>query len=149
MVEGDTRRMSLMSKVIRTGANVHAALYRRFSAPAFRRMAGLPVLLLTVRGRRSGREITTPVCYIESDGGYAVTGSAGGSDAEPQWFRNLRAAPTATIEVGDSRHVVTVRILDGEERDALWRRFAAEGTTFGGYEEKTERRIPVALLTPA
>lgn len=140
--------MSLRSKVIRAGANVHAVLYRRVSAPAFRRMAGLPVLLLTVRGRKSGREITTPVCYIESGGGYALTGSAGGSDDEPQWFRNLRAASTATVEVGDSRREVSVRILDGEERDSLWQRFLTEGTTFAGYEEKTERRIPVALLTP-
>ena len=140
--------MSLSSKVARTATSLHATLYRRSSSPRLRRMAGLPILLLTVRGRKSGKEITTPVCYIESDGGYAVTGSANGADGDPQWFRNLRAMSETTIEVGDTQHRVSVRILKGEERDALWQRFVTEGTTFQGYEDKTDRRIPVALLTP-
>lgn len=140
--------MSLSSKVARTATSLHATLYRRSSSPRLRRMAGLPILLLTVRGRKSGKEITTPVCYIESDGGYAVTGSANGADGDPQWFRNLRAMSETTIEVGDTQHRVSVRILKGEERDALWQRFVTEGTTFQDYEAKTDRRIPVALLTP-
>lgn len=140
--------MSLSSKVARTATSLHAALYRRSSSPRLRRMAGLPILLLTVRGRKSGKEITTPVCYIESDGGYAVAGSANGADGDPQWFRNLRAMSETTIEVGDTQHRVSVRILKGEARDALWQRFVTEGTTFQGYEDKTNRRIPVALLTP-
>lgn len=140
--------MSLSSKVARAATSLHAALYRRSSSPRLRRTAGLPILLLTVRGRKSGKEITTPVCYIESDGGYAVAGSANGADGDPQWFRNLRAMSETTIEVGDTQHRVSVRILKGEERDALWQRFVTEGTTFQGYEDKTDRRIPVALLTP-
>lgn len=140
--------MSLMSKVTRAGANLHAALYRRSSSPKIRRIAGLPILLLTVKGRRSGKELTTPVCYLEVEGGYAVTGSAGGSDDEPQWFRNLRAAGEASVEVGEERKQVSVRVLAGAERDAVWHRFVTEGTTFEGYEKKTDRRIPVALLTP-
>lgn len=140
--------MSLISKVTRAGANAHSALYRRFDSPKLRRMAGLPILLLTVRGRRSGKEYTTPVVYLEHEGGFAVTATAGGSDEEPQWFRNLRAASTAVVEVGDVTHEVGVRVATGEERDALWQRFLTEGTTFEGYEKKTDRRFPVAVLTP-
>ncbi|KGN37037.1 nitroreductase/quinone reductase family protein [Knoellia subterranea] len=141
--------MGLMDKVAVAAKHVHSALYRRFDTPKLRTIAGLPILLLTVRGRRSGKDLTSPVCYLEHAGGYAVTGSAGGADAEPQWFRNLRAADTAMVEIGERRLPVTVRILEGEERDALWHRFVTEGTTFAGYEKKTERVIPVALLTPA
>lgn len=140
--------MTLIDRLTRAGADVHSALYRRFSSPRLRRVAGLPVLLLTVRGRRSGKELTTPVCYLETDGGYAVAGSAGGSDSEPQWFRNLRAAQEAVVEVGDHRTGVRVRIAAPAERDALWQRFLTEGTTFEGYEQKTDRLIPVAVLTP-
>ena len=138
--------MSLMSKLSRAATGLHAALYRRIDSPRVRRIAGLPILLLTVRGRRSGKEIMTPVCYIEIDGGYAVAGSANGADGDPQWFRNLRAATEASVEVGAATHRVRVRVLPAAERDAIWARFLSEGTTFAGYEAKTERTIPVAEL---
>ena len=140
--------MALVDRLGVAAKHVHSALYRRFDSPRIRSIAGLPILLLTVRGRRSGKELTSPVCYLEHEGGYAVTGSGGGQDEEPQWFRNLRAADTAWIEVGARRTPVTVRILGGEERDAVWHRFVTEGTTFAGYEKKTSRVIPVAVLTP-
>lgn len=140
--------MSASSRLVRWATRTHTALYRRVRPPRVRRMAGLPVLLLTVTGRRSGKAITTPVCYVETDTGYAVTGSAGGSDSDPQWFRNLRAAPEAVVEVGENRMRVRVRELEGEDRNRVWRRFVTEGSGFDGYERRTERVIPVALLTP-
>lgn len=140
--------MALIDRVFRPAADLHIALYRRLSSPKVRRTAGLPVLLLTVRGRRSGREITNPVCYLEADEGYAVAGSAGGTDTDPQWFKNLRAATEAQVEIGRTTSRVRVRVLPREERDLLWPRFLAEGTTFEGYEGKTERVIPIAVLTP-
>lgn len=148
MVRRTLGDMTLVDRLTRAGATVHAALYRRFSSPRIRRIAGLPILLLTVKGRRSGKELTTPVCYLEVEGGYAVSGSAGGSDQEPQWFRNLRAAGDASVEVGSERRRVSVRVLQGAERDDVWQRFVSEGTTFDGYQHKTGRVIPVALLTP-
>lgn len=138
--------MSLSSKISRAFTGLHAALYRRIDSPKVRRIAGLPILLLTVKGRRSGKEITTPVCYLEIAGGYAVSGSANGADGDPQWFRNLRAATEASVEVGSVTHKVRVRVLPPSERDALWARFLTEGTTFAGYEAKTDRTIPVAEL---
>ncbi|GAB3583357.1 nitroreductase family deazaflavin-dependent oxidoreductase [Calidifontibacter terrae] len=140
--------MPIKSKVQRAVTSLHVSLYRRVSSAKVRRMAGLPILLLTVTGRRSGRQITTPVCYLDTDSGFAVAGSAAGSDSEPQWFRNLRVATEASVEIGSNRQTVSVRILKGAERDAMWQRLLAEGTTFAGYEQKTSRRIPVALLTP-
>ena len=125
-----------------------AALFRRSTSPRVRRTAGLPVLLLTVRGRRSGRSYTTPVVYLDHAGGFAVVGTAGGSPDEPQWFKNLRSAEHATVELGDQQLQVDVRIVPEAERQALWARFLAEGTTFASYERKTDRPFAIALLTP-
>lgn len=138
--------MSLASKLSRVATGLHAALYRRIDSPRVRRIAGLPILLLTVKGRRSGKPIMTPVCFVEVEGGYAVAGSANGADTEPQWFRNLRAASEASVEVGADAHRVRVRVLPSAERDAVWARFLTEGMTFAGYEAKTERVIPIAEL---
>ena len=93
--------MGLLGIVMRVGGTLHTALFRRFRSPKIRRIAGLPILLLTVTGRRSGKAFTTPVVYLEHDGGYAVCASAGGQAEEPQWFKNLRAAPQARNEHGD------------------------------------------------
>ncbi|MFP5347269.1 MAG: nitroreductase/quinone reductase family protein [Actinomycetes bacterium] len=134
--------------VMRAGTAVNMAVYRATKGRVWGRMSGLPVLLLTVPGRKSGKPHTTPVCYLEEGGGWAVTGSAGGADRDPQWFQNLRAAGAASVEIGGRRERVTVRLTSGEERDRIWRRFVDEGKTFGGYEQKTDRVIPVAVLTP-
>lgn len=133
--------------VFRIATALNVAVYRASKGRLMGRAAGLPVLLLTVPGRKTGQPHTTPVCYLEG-GGWAVTGSAGGADADPQWFRNLRAAGAATVEVGGTRRQVSARVTSGEERDRLWQRFVTEGKTFGGYQQKTGRVIPVAVLTP-
>ena len=140
--------MGLLGIVMRVGGTLHTALFRRFRSPKIRRIAGLPILLLTVTGRRSGKAFTTPVVYLEHDGGYAVCASAGGQTEEPHWFKNLRAAPQARIELGDITREVDVRIAAEPERRALWARFLAEGTTFASYERKTDRPFAIAVLTP-
>jgi F420H(2)-dependent quinone reductase len=136
--------MGLRGRLMRVGAVAHAALFRRF--PRARRSVGLPVLLLTVAGRRSGRPITTPVSYVEHDRGIAVVGTFIGGQ-EPQWFRNLRAARRATIELGDETRVVDVRIAGDAERAAVWERFVAGATIRISPRQRAERRS-VAVLTP-
>lgn len=133
---------------MRGAANFHAALFRRLNSTKVHRIAGLPILLLTVRGRRSGRELTTPLVYLEHEGGYAVVASFGGNAEEPQWFRNLRAAPQATVDLGDGTREVDVRISPEPERRGLWARFLVEGSTFASYERKTDRPFAIAVLTP-
>jgi deazaflavin-dependent oxidoreductase (nitroreductase family) len=87
--------------------------------------------------------------YLEHEGGYLVWGSASGATRDPDWFRNLRASETATIEVGDTRHTVHRRELTGEERDRVWRDVVlAQVPGVARYERKAQRTIPVALLTP-
>ena len=111
---------------------------------------GVPVLLLTVDGRRTGQPHTTAVGYFDHEGGYLVVGSAGGLPHDPQWFRNLRAASAAQVQVGRRTEQVTIRELTGPERDAAWTDVVlVRCPPFGKYEQKTSRTMPLALLTPA
>lgn len=109
---------------------------------------GTPVMILTVKGRRSGQPFSNPVAYFERDGGWLVVGSANGLPQEPQWFKNLRAADTAVVEIRDQRRDVAVRVLDGAERDDAFAQVLRENPGFGDYETKSGRRMPVAQLSP-
>lgn len=114
-----------------------------------RARGGSPVLLLTVAGRRSGLPHTVPVAYVERDGDYYLAATAGGQPREPQWIRNLRAASTATIEVGRERRTVSVEVLSGAASDAAWADvIVATHPSFGPYEAKSGRKIAVARLRP-
>lgn len=141
----------LVKTLWRTGNKVSVALYRRTDGRVGGKAAGgVPVLLLTVPGRKSGAPHTNPVGYFEHAGGYIVVGSAGGQKVEPQWFRNLRAAPTARVRVGSRELPVEVRVLCGTERDEVFQRtVVARAPGFGKYEQKSGRQLPLALLTPA
>lgn len=127
------------------------ALYRRSGGRIGGRAKGLPVLLVTVAGRRSGIDRTTPIVYFELDGDYLVCGSGGGMPAEPDWFRNLRRASRAAVTLGDGTpRDVTVRVLPRDERDKLWDDLVLErAPLFAKYEQRSARIIPLALLTPA
>ncbi|MGC5076251.1 nitroreductase family deazaflavin-dependent oxidoreductase [Agrococcus sp. DT81.2] len=136
--------MGVKQRLRRIGADVHTALFRRF--PLARRSAGLPVLLLTVAGRSSGKRFTTPIAYVEHDGGIAVVGTFVGGQ-EPQWFRNLRAAGTASVDLGKETRTVDVRIADEAEGAAVWERFL-DGVTIRVSARQKAGRRSVAVLTP-
>ncbi|HWO52062.1 MAG TPA: nitroreductase family deazaflavin-dependent oxidoreductase [Ornithinibacter sp.] len=86
--------------------------------------------------------------HVERDGDYYLAATAGGQPKEPQWIRNLRAASTATIEVGCDSRVMSVEVLHGAESDAAWKDvIVATYPSFGPYETKSGRRIAVARLT--
>ena len=138
-------------KVMATGNKFASWLYKRSDGRVGGSARGVPVLLLTVPGRRSGTPRTVPVAYFEHDSGYLVAATAGGSKKDPEWIRNLRAVDIAEVQVGDKKYVVDVRIADGAERDTLWRDVVvSRAPSFAGYEEKTagHRQIPIALLKP-
>ena len=125
-------------------------MYRRTGGKVGgRARGGSPVLLLTVAGRRTGLPHTVPVAYVERDGDYYLAATAGGQPKEPNWIRNLRAASTATIEVGRDRRLMSVEVLRGAECDAAWKDIiVATYPSFGPYEAKAGRQIAVARLTP-
>lgn len=107
---------------------------------------GAPLLLLTTKGRQSGRSYTNPMRYLPDGDRFIVFASHQGADEDPDWCKNLLAAGAATVEVGEERFEVAAQVLEGDERDKLYRRQAGLHPVFGDYENQTTRRIPVIAL---
>lgn len=139
----------VMKTLMRGGARLSVSLYKASGGRIGGRVRGLPIILLTVPGRKTGRPHTTSVSCFEHAGGYVVAGSAGGLPQEPQWFKNLRKAPTADVQLARQHFRVSVRELLGAERDEVWRDVVvARAAFFADYTTKGRRTIPLALLTP-
>jgi deazaflavin-dependent oxidoreductase (nitroreductase family) len=109
---------------------------------------GAPLLLLHSTGAKSGEERVHPMMFQAVGDGYAVFASKAGADSNPDWFYNLKAHAEASIEVGTDVVEVTARVLDDSERAPIWEKQKADYPGFAGYEEKTDRVIPVVMLAP-
>jgi deazaflavin-dependent oxidoreductase (nitroreductase family) len=107
---------------------------------------GATLLLLHTTGAKSGKERVNPVMYFEIDSKVLIVGSCAGADVDPAWVHNLRANPRARIEIGTDAYDVEVRQLSRDERDAAYPRIVKTAPGFGGYQEKTDRVIPVFEL---
>ena len=110
--------------------------------------AGLPMLLLHHTGAHSGTERVNPLAYLRDGERYVIFASKGGAPANPAWYHNLKAHPDVKIEVGTDTLEVTAGEASGEERERLFRTQAERVPQFAEYESKTERTIPVIVLTP-
>lgn len=111
------------------------------------RFAGHPLLLLHHRGAKTGTERVNPLaCQPMGDGKWAVFGSKGGSDTNPDWFHNLKANPDAVIEFGTETIPVRARVAEGDERETIWTKQKQLMPGFADYETKTTRQIPVIVL---
>ena len=110
---------------------------------------GAPVLLLTSTGARSGQRRTTPLMYMPDGERMVIFASKGGAPTNPAWYHNLRANPSATVEVGTDTVDVDAAVTSGEERERLFKRQAELYPQFAEYAEKTTREIPVLALSPA
>ncbi len=106
------------------------------------------LLLLHHRGARTGAERVNPVAYLPDDGRYVVFASKAGAPTNPAWYHNLKAHPETTIEVGDDTVAVTASEVTGDERDRLFGAQAERSPQFAEYQQKTDRLIPVVVLTP-
>jgi deazaflavin-dependent oxidoreductase (nitroreductase family) len=113
------------------------------------RDTGYPVVLLTMRGARSGKTRKVPLMRVERNGEYLAVGSQGGAPADPQWVHNLRANAVITLQDRTDKWEMTVRELDGDERAVWWDRAVAAFPNYAEYQQRTDRLIPVFLLTPA
>lgn len=109
---------------------------------------GMPLLLLHHTGAKSGKSRVNPLAYQADDGRYVIFASKGGAPSNPDWYHNLRANPQAKIEVGTDTIDVVASEASGEERERLFRTQAERIPQFAEYEQKTERMIPVMILTP-
>jgi deazaflavin-dependent oxidoreductase (nitroreductase family) len=104
------------------------------------------LLLLTTTGRKSGRKYVTPMQYLPDGERLIVFASHQGAPENPDWFKNLAAAGVATVEAGEETFEVRAEVLAGAERDEIYGRQVARHPTFGEYERKTTRVIPVVAL---
>lgn len=109
-------------------------------------LEGYPLLLLTTTGARSGRPHLTPLVHVSDGERLIVIASAGGAPGHPAWFRNLVANPRVTVELGDDTFAATAVVVEGPERDRLWKAVTASQPQFRDYQAKTTRRIPVVAL---
>ena len=110
---------------------------------------GVPTLLLTTTGRRSGEPYTTPLIYGQDGDRYIVVASRGGAPEHPQWYRNLLAQPEVEVQVGAERFPAWARPASAEEKPALWKLMAAIWPAYDEYQTRTTRDIPVVILERA
>ena len=109
---------------------------------------GMPVIVMTTRGARSGKLRKNPLMRVEHDGEYLLVASKGGAPDNPTWYNNLVADPDAvTVQDGPEPFDAHVRELDGEERAIWWDRAVAAYPPYSDYQTKTDRKIPVFLAT--
>jgi deazaflavin-dependent oxidoreductase (nitroreductase family) len=125
----------------------HVRVYRETDGERGYHWRGTTILLLTTKGRSSGQDRTTPLIHREDDGRWVIVASKGGAPDHPGWFKNLEAEPEATIQVKDERIPVRASVADGEERERLWKAMAEVWPDYESYQEKTERQIPVVILS--
>ncbi|OBK79116.1 nitroreductase family deazaflavin-dependent oxidoreductase [Mycobacterium sp. 1164985.4] len=126
----------------------HVAAYRETGGEVGYLWNGVPTLLLTVTGRCSGRPLTSALIFGRSGDDYLVVASMGGAPVHPQWYRNLEVNPDAEIQVRDRRIAVTARTATPDEKPRLWRVMTEVWPNYDAYQSRTERDIPVVVLTP-
>jgi F420H(2)-dependent quinone reductase len=135
--------------VLRHVMGGHTAVYRLTGGLVGHRMPGAPpMLLLDNVGARSGKKRTTPLAYLEYGHDLVVVASKGGHPRNPAWFHNLVANPETTIQVGSRRRPVHARVAEGDERERLWERVVELYDGYRGYQERTDRQIPLVVLEP-
>ena len=107
------------------------------------RETGLPIIVMTTVGRKSGKVRKVPLMRVEHEGEYAIIASKGGAPDHPVWYHNLIADPGVAIQDGEQPFAAVVRLVSGDERDVWWQRAVAAYAPYADYQIKTDREIPV------
>jgi len=111
-------------------------------------LQGRPIILLTSIGAKTGKLRKTPLMRVEHDGEYAVVASRGGAPTHPVWYWNLAANPHVELQDGEVKRDYRAREVSGDERAAWWERALESWPPYAEYQTKTDRIIPVFVLTP-
>lgn len=138
-------------RVLKSMNGVHRALMKVTFGKIGWSAAGMPVLELTTVGRKSGQTrtclLTSPLQVGDT---WVIVASRGGDDHHPAWFHNLQANPAVQVAInGKPKRAWRARVASSEERADLWPKIIADHKNYAGYQSKTEREIPLVLLTPA
>ena len=130
--------LSLMS-------GVHTALYRATKGKLGGSMRKVPILLLTTKGRKTGKVRTTPLMYGRDGDDLVVVASVGGAPQNPAWFHNLKGHK-AQVQIGSEQWKVKAREVEGDERERLWQLMVGLWPSYAEYQKKTSRRLSVLVL---
>jgi deazaflavin-dependent oxidoreductase (nitroreductase family) len=123
-------------------------LFERTNGAEGNTMRGRPIIVLTSRGAKSGKLRKTPLMRVEHDGRYAVVASLGGAPKHPVWYYNLQADPHVELQDGPVKREYDAREVTGAEKDEWWQRATATWPDYDEYQKKTDRTIPLFVLTP-
>ncbi|MER8010623.1 nitroreductase family deazaflavin-dependent oxidoreductase [Streptomyces sp. NPDC094149] len=113
------------------------------------RDTGLPVVVLTTRGAKSGKIRKSPLMRVEHEGRYAVVASQGGAPKHPVWYHNLKADPRVELQDGPDKRDMTAREVTGAEKAEWWQRAVEAFPPYADYQKRTDRQIPVFVVEPA
>lgn len=127
----------------------HVAAYRDSGGEVGYLWNGVPTLLLTVTGRRSGERRTSALIFARDGDDYLVVASMGGSPRHPKWYLNLQSHPDAEIQVRDQVIAVTAQTAGPQEKPRLWRIVTEVWPNYDVYQSRTDREIPVVVLRPS
>lgn len=147
-----SRLRHLRARILKAAFQAHATLYEvsngRVGAWIGPPYLGQRALLLSVTGRKSGLNRTTPLVYFEDGGNYVVVGSDGAARRDPQWWKNLKENPQATVRIGRDKFCAKARLATGAERERLWQIGVGTNPMWAKYQSQTKRILPVVVLTP-
>jgi deazaflavin-dependent oxidoreductase (nitroreductase family) len=130
--------------------NEHVERYRATDgAEGYHWRNGTEILLLTTTGRKSGKEHTHALIQREVDGNHVIVASKGGDPQHPAWYLNMQQQPEVDVQVKGDRFKARHRDAQGEERERLWKLMTEVWPDYDGYQEKTDREIPVVVLERA
>jgi deazaflavin-dependent oxidoreductase (nitroreductase family) len=125
----------------------HVRVYRETNGARGYHWRGTQILLLTTTGRKSGEPRTTPLIHTVDGDRWIVIASKGGAPENPAWFKNMETDPKASIQVEAEEIPVVMSTADGDERDRLWSAMLEEWPAYDDYKQKTDREIPVVVLS--
>lgn len=130
-------------------AREQAELYEKSGGTEGASMRGMRIVLLTTKGNKSGKLRKSPLMRVEHDGEYAVVASLGGAPKHPVWYYNVVAEPHVELRDGTENHDYIAREVTGDEKAIWWERSVAAFPDYADYQKKTDREIPVFVLTRA
>ncbi|WP_206489137.1 nitroreductase family deazaflavin-dependent oxidoreductase [Rhodococcus sp. KRD162] len=130
-------------------AREQAELYERSGGTEGTMLNGMPVVLLTTKGNKSGKLRKSPLMRVEHDGEYAIVASLGGAPKHPVWYHNVKAEPLVELQDGPDKHDYIAREVTGDEKAVWWERSVAAYPDYAEYQKKTDREIPVLVLSRA
>ncbi len=139
------RSWALLGRLV----GAHTRIYRMTNGTVGHRVPGFPAMLLLDHvGAKSGTKRTTPLVYVDDPPDTVLVASKGGHPRHPAWYHNLQANPDTTVQIGPERRRVRARVATPQERERLWPKAVATYAGYDGYQQRTEREIPLVILEP-